>query len=433
MSPEASVEAAAGRPGGSARRARRRTSALLSAAFLAQVAVSLPELGVPTLVPAIKADLGLSTAAVGALVAAINVGRLGGAYPSGRLVDRVGERPVMVFGTIGAGLAFALAALAPSAATMAPALLLAGTFTASATPAGISLVLSAVGRGAKAVAVGIRQSGVPAGGALAALALPALSRQIGWRGALLLAAALAIVCSLIVRAVLARHPSPPTRTQARGHRRGGARGLLANRRLMLVTLWSLTFAGGQYVMVTYLILTLTSEGSASLAGAAAVLAAAQLLGIAGRVLWGLLSDRLLGGTRWPVLLAISLSGVAGCSILALCPAPLPAPLLAVVAIGTGLSLLGYQGIGLTAMVESSPAGSHGAGLGFGLTFISASIIVLPPAFGAVTDLTGGFRASWLALTIMLAASTALPLAMRRAGGAADAGGDPAPGPGQPVG
>jgi hypothetical protein len=75
--------------------------------------------------------------------------------------------------------------------------------------------------------------------------------------------------------------------------------------------------------------------------------------------------------------------------------------LLVVSLFAGLTLIGWQGLWVTAVSERGGAGRAGITLGFSLTFIGAASAAAPPLYGLVADLTGGLRSIWIALVLVL--------------------------------
>ena len=73
---------------------------ILQVALVSQIGISVVDQGIPSLTGFIKADLGLSAAAAGLAVSAFTFGRIFGAYAAGEAADRVGERRVLIFGSL---------------------------------------------------------------------------------------------------------------------------------------------------------------------------------------------------------------------------------------------------------------------------------------------------------------------------------------------
>src|SRR5215470_10757128 len=137
---------------------------VLSLATLMQLGVSLPQQTPAAIGPVLSRSLGLSRAELGLLTSAIWGGMLIGMLPFGMLVDRYGERSMLLAG--GALLAGFLL-VASRATWFEPHL--------------------------RGTAMGIRQTGVTAAGVLAAVALPPIAIVFGWRAAFVAVAAMALL------------------------------------------------------------------------------------------------------------------------------------------------------------------------------------------------------------------------------------------------
>lgn len=377
---------------------------LLAIAFGVQTAVSFVELGVPVLAPFLKEGLALSAFQVGVVVTALNVGRFAASLPAGHVADRLGERVVLVGAGLGTA-AFALIAAAGPYWLVLVGLVGAGLFSGATTPAGSKLVLGAFPRERRGLPMGVRQAAIPLGALGAALTLPALADAAGWRWALCAAAVLPLFAALAALGAMSR--SAGGSVEAGGGRRA-LREIAANRKIVLAGLWALLFVGGQYALLTYLVLYLANDLGFSLQGAFVVLAIATAAGFAGRLAWGWLSDVAFHSRRRPGLILATLAGTASSLLFAVVPAGAPAGVAILGAAVAGFCLIGWQGLWVAMVSELAPADRAGTAVGFALTFTSAGIIAWPPTLGLAADLAGSFRWSWAVLTAALFASI-LPL------------------------
>ncbi|HZT53692.1 MAG TPA: MFS transporter [Gaiellaceae bacterium] len=369
---------------------------LLAAALVSQVGVSVVEQGIPTLTGFIKDDLGLTAAAAGLTVSSFTVGRVVGSYAAGLAADRIGERRVLVGGGVATGLLVALAVSAPLPALVL-LLALAGVASAASTPAGGRLVLLAFPRNRRGLALGLRQTGIPIGGLVAAVLLPWIAHLEGWRWSL--AAGGAITVLTVAPLLVSRAQRwDEGEAAAAARRRSPAR----DRTIRLLTMWGCLVVTGQYALIAFLALDLHANARLTLAGASLAVACAQASGIVGRVAWGALSDRLLAYGRKPLLLALTAVALTAALLLLAIPRSAPLAVLAAVATVAGFALIGFQGLWVTMVAEAAGPARAGAATGFGITFIAGSIAISPPAYGLVADLAGTYRAVWAALALVLA-------------------------------
>ncbi len=363
---------------------------------MSQVGVSVVEQGIPTLTGFIKADLRLSAAAAGGLVAAFTVGRVLGSYAAGLAADRLGERRVLVVGGAATGVVVGIAVSLPLG-LLVGALVLAGMTSAASTPAGGRLVLLAFPRNRRGLALGVRQTGVPIGGLVAAALLPVLAHLYGWRWSLAVAGSITAVS--VIPLLLSRNErfeAVPARTEQWSP--------LRDRTVLLLALWGCLLVSGQYALVAFFALDLHRSVGLALATASLLLAVSQAFGIVGRVAWGGLSDRLLRRGRKPLLVALTVVAFLAALLLFALPRSLPVGVWVAVAALAGFALIGFQGLWVTMIAEAAGPGRAGAATGFGITFVAAGIAASPPLYGLVADLTGSYRSIWAALAVVLAAA-----------------------------
>jgi MFS family permease len=369
---------------------------VLGLALAAQCGFSLLDQSLPALTGFVKADLGLSAGIAGLAVSAVAFGRIFGAYAAGVAADRIGERRVLVVGGFAAASLVALAAAGPLL-LLFPLLFLTGLASSAGTPAGGRLVLLAFPPERRGLALGIRQTGIPIGGLIAAAVLPWIALAVGWRWSLVCAAAITVAAVMPLALTRLERVAEPLLAE-------GAKvpGPATNRNVLLLTVWSCLVVSGQFAIIAFLALDVHERTGLSLAEGSLLLAVANVAGIVGRVGWGALSDRTVGGGRKPLLLVLTAVGLAGALLLLVTPADVPLAVLAGVAAFAGLGLIGYQGLWVTMVAEAAGAQRVGAATGFAVSFTNVSIALSPPLYGLVADAAGSYRAIWAALAGVLA-------------------------------
>jgi MFS family permease len=388
-------------------RARAGPWRILAVALVSQTGISVVDQGIPSLTGFIKADLGISAAAAGLAVSAFTFGRIFGAYAAGEAADRVGERRVLIFGSLATGALVGAGATLPLPGLFA-LLVLGGVASAASTPAGGRLVLVAFPREQRGLALGLRQTGIPIGGLISAAILPWIAHTWGWRwslgvgGAIAAVAVLPLVLSAMERIELPHVERHLTRNPAR------------NRNVRLLTLWGCLVVSGQYALLAFLALDLHQSAGLALTTGALLVAVAQGAGIVGRVAWGAVSDRALAYGRKPLLLVLTVVGLTGTLALLATPRSAPVAVFVPVAALAGLALIGYQGLMVTMVAEAAGPQRAGAATGFSVTFVAASIAISPSLYGLVADLAGSYRAIWAALACVLVVAF-VPAALVREG------------------
>jgi MFS family permease len=130
-----------------------------------------------------------------------------------------------------------------------------------------------------------------------------------------------------------------------------------------------------------------------------LLALAQVGATVGRLGGGFVSDRALGGRRRPGVITMALVGAGAYAILAL-GARLPLAVLWVLAPVAGAGAFGWVGLYLALIAEIGGARYAGLLTGVGVACAWSGVLVGPPLFGLVVDVTGGYGAAWLLLAIV---------------------------------
>lgn len=289
------------------------------------------------------------------------------------------------------------AAAVPTYAWLAAWLVVFGIGYSATTPAGGRAVLLWF-RGERALAMGVRQTGVPLGGIVGALMLPALAALGGYRLALVVAGLLAIA---VAAATASGYRRPEGHGNARRSFRATTRAMVAvakDPRFAAAIVTCAILSAMQACMLTFLTQTLVIEVELSVAAAAVAMAAAQAGAVGGRMFWGYVSDRYFGGDRM-LPLAITLL-VAGGAALALAQLSPHAAVAAVaVAIVYGFSGAGWNGLFATVTAEIGGPDRAGGAIGVALTFIFGIPIITGPLFGALAD-AHGLPYAWTALAVL---------------------------------
>ncbi len=253
--------------------------------------------------------------------------------------------------------------------------------------------------------MGLRQMGIPLGGAIAATTLPSLALSYGWRLALAFAGLFTIGMGF---AALHLYKEPPlSHLRSEEGAALGVKALIQRRDIQAVLFYVFILGGSQWCYLTYMELYLAETLGFSIRLAASLMALGQLCGVGGRVFWGLLSDRCFRSRRKPTLLVVGFLAILMTVWTSLFTPQTPYWLVWLVVALLGLTLLGWNGLYLAFISEL--AGSRIAGLAIGLSNTGAflGIVVLPPIFGFLVDQSGSYRLAWLVLAGMILAGLAV--------------------------
>jgi sugar phosphate permease len=369
---------------------RRYRWAILAAGVAGQASYAAIFFGISAIAPQIRSHYGLDLRETGVVLAAVNIGSIVTLLGWGLLADRIGERAVLTGGLGTAGAALVGAALSDSYVPFVIALAAAGAFGAGVNSASGRAVMSWFGAEERGLALGIRQTSVPLGGAAASIVLPLLATHVSVASAFLALAGGCGAAAAVGFALMRAEPGDRTAPLGRP---------LRDREIWLLCLGSSCFVLTQISVLSFLVLFLHDRRGYSTGAAAAVFALTQVLGGVARIVAGRWSDR-VGARLAPLrLLAVALAAaVAIAAVVVDAPAALLLP--ALVAAGT-LSL-SWNGLSFTAAAETAGRARSGAAIGLQQTFLSGGSIAAAVLFAALVHAT-----SW---RLAFAAAALCPLA-----------------------
>ena len=377
---------------------------ILALILSAQTMANVGPLGIPAIATLIRDDLGLTLAQAGSFLSAYYIGPILMSLPAGTMADQWGIARTLILGQVVIALGLLAVSAAGSYAVFIVLLIVAGFGYGMLNPTSTKAVMAWFPPRQRATMVGLKQVGLPFGGALGAALLPALALAIGWRLALVASAALLVVTAI---ASLVIYRDPPDLPPPGPAGRGALRAVLLSRDLWLVALSTLVFAGMQTVWMAFLVLYLNDVVGLSLLAASRYLALAQMTGMAGRVAFGLLSDYVFGGQRRAPL-AVAGCGSALCSLAIAFTGPGTSWLvLAPLALVFGFVGIGWNGVQHTLMAELAGARTAGTAVGLGLAVSSLGVTVAPPVFGWCVEHLGGYQRPWIGLALTMVGALGL--------------------------
>ena len=280
---------------------------------------------------------------------------------------------MIAVGLIGAAGALAAASLTHSFGAVTGVLVAAGALGASVNAASGRAVMSWFPTSELGLALGIRQTAIPIGGAAGAALLPVLASAGGTRLAFF-ALAGSCVAGAILSATFIRGSAPGDEAVTIVGRP------LRDRRLWLLSCGTALYLTAQIGLTGFVVLFLHEHRHVSTHAAAALLAGINVLAIGARIVSGRISDRV--GNRLRPLRAVGLAcGVATAIVAAATDAPLG--LLAPAFVVAGTLSMAWNALGFAAAAETVGSGKTGAALGFQQTVLGVVVAAAPPAFAAV--------------------------------------------------
>ncbi|HZT84851.1 MAG TPA: MFS transporter [Gaiellaceae bacterium] len=357
---------------------------VLAAGTLAQASFSAASVGLPALGPALKSHYGLTLGETGVVLAGIGIGMLFTLLPWGLVADRVDERWVIAAGLTGAAAMLTVASTTRGYGAVTASLVAAGALGASVNAASGRAIMAWFSSSELGLALGIRQTAIPIGGAIAAALLPTLAAAGGTRLAFLFLGGAcltgAVLAAVFIRGGSGDEPELGDVSQP----------------LRDPFMWLLGIGTGLYLLAQigitgFVVLFLHEHRHVSKQAAGGVLALIYVLAVAARVGSGRLSDR-LGRRLAPlriigVVLALSTAAVSAATD---APLALLVPLFVV----AGVLGMSWNGLAYAAAAETAGTARTGAALGFQQTLLGLVVAGTPPVVAAVA--THSWRLAFLA-------------------------------------
>lgn len=326
--------------------------------------------------PSLRDRYHLSLGQTGVLLSSSLAGSVLSLVPWGYATDYAGERLVLVAGMGAGGVALTAAATAHGFWSLLLLLVLAGMLGASVQSASGRAVMAAFPAHQRGLALGIRQTAIPLSGFVTAVTLPHIVRAagIGWGFASLGLAC--VVSALVGGAVLRDVPAPPESEEGIAP--------LRDRRLWRISFGSALVIAPQMCVVGFTVLLLHDHRGLEAGKAAAVLAAVQVLGMAGRIGSGRWSD--VVGDRLGPLRTIALLDAV---LVTVCAAVLDAPLVVLIPllVVAGAVSMSWNALAFAAVVEHAGHRRSGVAIGVQQTVLNGFGAVYPGIFGAFVGLT----------------------------------------------
>ncbi len=377
-----------------------------------QVFMSMGAYAWGPLAPFLQDSLNLSLTEIGLITAALYMASVVVSIPAGFTVDRFGSRVNLLICLGVMGVAMMLMGLVNSYALLIAFTAFAGIGYGMINPVAAKGITQWFSTRLRATAMGIRQAGVTIGGAIGGVLLTVLAQAYDWHVAVMVVGAvmlvMVVVSFIFYKESFAKVPAAtPTTSNSQSQippqQKLGFRSLVTERNLLLIAVIFMLLAMGQSSVGAFLVLYLNNEVvSFPVVLAGTCFTTAMIAGGVGRVGWGVVSDRLLGGKRKEVLLITCVIAICGSVGAAFLTEGVPQWLPFLVAIILGISYLGFQGVGVAFIVEISGPAMAGKATGLVVTVAWIGIVLGAPIFGAIAGNVGYFW-GW----IMLAATSGI--------------------------
>ena len=361
-----------------------------------QIFTALAATSTAVLAPEIGRDLGVAPKLVGVFVGLVYVGSMAASLACGGFIERYGAIRVSqacvllcATGLLMVAVGTALAGILALTLMVAPVVI--GLGYGPITPASSQILVRTATPERMALTFSIKQTGVPAGAALAGALLPILALRMGWHSAFALVAASGIVIALSAQTARASLDNErlPGRTLSLAGIFTPLKHVLRTPALAELAAMGCIYAALQVCLMSFLVVYLTETLRFSLVAAGFALTAANLGGIIGRIMWGALAD-----VRVAPRALLGLIGVAaGVCAYATATFAVDWPMAAIIAVCAlfGATAIGWNGVQLAEIARHAPRGQVGTITGATNFVTFGGVVVGPPAFALISALASGYR------------------------------------------
>jgi len=370
---------------------------ILALVSVSHVIGASAQYGINTLAPFYQDELGLSRAQVGLFISAFYLAMTGASFVAGWLADRLGVRKTTLQGHLIVGVCSVATSFAPSFVWAFAWFFLCGLGYAYLNPASTKGVMSWFHRDERATAMGIKQTGVPAGGFVTALVASPLVLVVGWRGTFVIIGVINFLFGFVF-SYLWREPFNGADLDAvKQQAQSPIQASLKVGGFLPASFGTAIFLIGQMSLITYVPLYLKESMGFSPYWSSQALAIAQGGAMIGRVGWGVASDRIFGGRRKIVLMIIGLLSMVLMADLSLMTKQSSIPVLLAIIFLSGLCIVGYQGVSYALIGEIAGTSRTGMAMGLMITINAAAATLGTPLFGYIVDRTGSYALAWQCL------------------------------------
>lgn len=375
---------------------------VLGLATFTQASATLVTYGVGPLALFWQDEFHLTQMETGLLLSAVNIGPLFFMLFVGRLLDQFNERLLIGLGSILLGLSLLAATIVDEYTRLIAVLFIIGAFYSTAQPGGSKVVIKWFPRQNRGLAMGIRQAGIPIGGAMSGMIVPFISLEYGWHSAVYFLSGLCMFGGAIFL-LFYKEPSFHEAASAAKERktlRKQLQEIVKNKALYPIFFSGVTMISLQLIIVGHLTIFFTHTGSITHLVAGQLFSVTLFFGMAGRVLLASASDSMFKGDRRTPLFLSVLAALLSVLMISMNLESFPLWTLYILCAWLGFFGIGWYSLYIAEVAEKSVHDSVGVTVSFALTLNQLAIIAAPPIFGLLTDMKG-YEFGWYCIAFFL--------------------------------
>jgi sugar phosphate permease len=358
-------------------------------------------------IPLLKADLGISNAQAGGLMAFFFATYTVFQLPAGYLGDRLGPRKILTLGALVSIIGNLIFSQASSYMVLSIAQLVNGMGQAMGWSSAVKMIVSWFPRSRRGTAIGLFATCVTGGSSVGIRLSGFMGEHLGWRSSFIIPPLMMAVTAIIFWILVRDHPRDKglpdfedevhLEQQIDSDARSRLSVVLSNRTLWAVALVYFFFVYVQFGCLVWIPSFLKETYAMSIDRASTVSFFILLPGIFASPLGGFLSDRIFGGRRRP-LIFLGLAVLAGASFLL-------SLRLSIVLASVTLAVVGLMILMPDVLLAAYPSDIlsrklSATAMGFLATFTSASGILTTPVSGKIADLFHSYHAVFFSFGVV---------------------------------
>ncbi|MBI4205271.1 MAG: MFS transporter [Betaproteobacteria bacterium] len=381
--------------------------AVVVATMVAQVASIMGIAVFPVIAPRLAAEMGVAPALIGYQVSlTYGSAMIAAPFMSATIARWGGCRATQVgLGFSASGLALALTS---NLWALVATSILFGVALSVLVPASAHLLFRFCPAERRNLLFSLKQTGVPLGWTLMALAAPAITVTFGWRWALVLVLGVTLGTLFWLQRVRARWDDDRNpRAAARQRPFAGLALIWRYPGLRSLAMASFFLSFVQLCLGAFAVTMLVNEAGYSLVTAGIMLSLVQASGVAGRILWGWLGDLTRDGLG--VLAKVSMIMTVCCVLIPFITPATPALLTALIFMIFGATAVGWNGVFMAEIARCSPRGLVSVATSGAMVWNFAGILIGPATFATVYALVGSYAWTYGLLALVAAMGCALLL------------------------
>lgn len=374
----------------------RNLIVVLGSTTSVQALVTMISLTVSVMAPTLAQELNVSVGTIGLYASMSYIGAMIGSLLSGGFVLRYGairiSQGIMVTCSLGLLLCinghwiwFLISAF------------ICGLGYGPATPASSQLLSRHLPTRYLSLGFSIKQTGVPLGGILAGLVVPWLLIRYSWQNSMLVIATSVVVSSLILQLCRKQFDVQlePGANLFRGNFFSSLRLVLSHPQLKLIAIATFFFSATQQCYIYFLVTFLESNIGWDNQKAGIALAILGASAVLGRILWGAVAD---ATGRSQLLIMVLAFAMATVTLLTGLITPEWSSISIFILCGVfGATGAAWNGIYLAEITRHVATEDVSRATGGGLFVTFFGVVVAPPIFGLIINLTNSFETAYIAL------------------------------------